>query len=92
MKTANNKAGYLDISIPISKQLLKLALSGGYGKVRDFVEADAKACADQALHEALHYHSGFECGHIWKSERVSQFSGLGGDVYVILPPPNDEAS
>lgn len=36
--------------------------------VLDFVEGDAKTCVGQALHEALHHHSGFECGHIWKPE------------------------
>ena len=60
----NMTVGDLSLEIPISKQLVDLALSGRYEMVRDIVEGDAKTAASQALHDALHHHSGFDCGRI----------------------------
>lgn len=57
-------AGDLSFGLPISKQLIVLALSGRYAFVCDIVENDAKTAASQALHDALHHHSGFACGGV----------------------------
>ena len=50
-------AGTIRLEIPIHERLMGLP----YEKLKAIIQDDAKMGAEQALHEAMHYHSGFEC-------------------------------